>query len=425
MQAHVGSELYRLPENSSARLACDWLMGQIGDAAQALLLLRPPDAGVAAPAGDTLELLVFDHGTNARQQRCWPAGMADGKRLPSLDLTRLPAAWLAEPGRLACADLLTHRMAQAFLLDTPPVQALLARQLAASLEYAHAPAARAARCASFAEGARFAVVQAGASQAFPGLARLWLQKAHAAALALLLDGCGRWCPAVDTQAPACWPEAEALLGMALAEDWTSALGLDDDPARLATPLRRMQMLLLRDCLRMTPDDARWPASVSTSIRWAYAYWHDPRELETRLVAAQLLANAGQPAQAVFQLREVGFALARVAMLRQRARERWSQPLQFDLPECDVAQDLFRHHPDMLDELQQVLDGPSALSGGSLAPMLNLLARQREATQAVLTSHDPALAAGLAAAPDWALDAPPHDPPMPSPASAFVGIGLGA
>ncbi|HSI50849.1 MAG TPA: hypothetical protein VLA61_21490 [Ideonella sp.] len=423
MQAHVRSEPYCFPENSPARLACDWLMGQLGDAAQALMLLHPDGPG--APAADTLALLVLDHGAQLRQQRCWPAGMVDGRRLPSLQLTRLPAAWLAEPGRLACADLLTHRIVHARLLDTPPTPPLLARQLDASLDFAHAPAARAARCASFAEAARFAAEQACASQAFPGLARLWLQKAHAAALALLLDGCGRWCPAADTQAPLYWPVAEALLGMPLAAQWTGALGLDDDPSRLATPLRRMQMLLLRDCVRMTPDDARWPAGVSTSLRWAYAYWHDPRELEARLGAAQMLAQAGQPGQAVCQLREVGFALARVAMLRQRVRERWSHPLQFEQPECDVAQDLFKHHPDMLDELRQVLAGPSALSGWSLAPMLNLLARQREATQAVLANHDPALAAGLAAAPAWALDAPPPDPQMPSDASAFVGLGLGA
>jgi hypothetical protein len=359
----------------------DWLDRQRPAAA----FLRRPEHDADPRAEGDLDLLVFDDGAaDLLVERVVPAVG------PTLDLLRLPAALLTQPARLAAMGLITHRLMSArCVADRDGAGRPAAAAVAAA---SRQPEACRSRLASFLELGALAVREVGVTRDWPALARFWLHMAHAAALAALLDGHGRWCPAVYTRPLAAAREAETLLGGPVALPMTQALGLHDDAAALIDPLRTLHARVRQRC-----PEPHWPAAMPAATRWEYRYWWAPAELNERLAAA------GSGPAAVFYLRYVAYSVLRLAMLHQRAREHWPRPIPFLRPETEVRPDLEAHQPDLLP-LADAVFGPADSAA---------LDHALDATLALhhqVTARLDALGLGVAAARPWA----PHGAaPLPS------------
>lgn len=318
----------------------DWLAQN--DPRAAFLRRRDHD-GDTRPDAD-LDLLVFDDtADDLLVQR-----HVDTRRpeAPTLDLLRLPARALEDPGRLASMGLITHRLITSDCVHARDGCALAAADAVAAL--ATTREARAARLASFLELGALTVREIGVTRDWPGLSLFWLHMAHSALLATCLDLHGQWCPNIYTRPLDAARRAEPLLGPGVHDGLVARLLLDRDPAPLARAVADMHAMTRSRC----PEPA-WPAQVQSATRQEFRYWSASAELQERLAAA------GDGPGAVFYLRYVAYSVLRVAMLHQRAVEGWAQPLPFLRPETEVRPDLARHHPWLLPLADSVFGNVSA------------------------------------------------------------------
>lgn len=306
----------------------DWLAQHDPRAA---FLRRPDHDGDARPDAD-LDLLVFDDmADDLLVQRHVATGRPGA---PTLDLLRLPARTLDDPGRLASTGLITHRLITSDCVHDRDGQAKATAAAVSTLALTHQ--ARAARLASFLELGALTVREIGVTRDWPGLSLFWLHMANSALLATCLDLHGLWCPNVYTRPLDAARRAEPLLGPGVHDDLVARLRLDCDPAPLARAVAELHAMTRSRC----PEPV-WPAQVQAATRQEFRYWSAPEELQERLAAA------GTGPAAVFYLRYVAYSVLRVAMLHQRAVEGWPHPLPFLRPETEVRPDLVRHHPSLL------------------------------------------------------------------------------
>ena len=306
----------------------DWL--QHHDPRAAFLRL-PGHDGDTRPDAD-LDLLVFDDAADDLlvQRHVDP----ERPGAPTLDLLRVPARALGDPGRLASMGLITHRLVTSQCIHDRDGRAGAVADEVARL--AQTDLARAARLASFLELGALTVREIGVTRDWPGLSLFWLHMAHGALLATCLDLHGQWCPNVYTRPLDAARRAEPLLGRSAHDGMIARLQLDRDPAPLAQAVQAMHEMARSRC----PEPA-WPPQVQAATRQEFRYWSEPAELQERLAAA------GTGPGAVFYMRYVAYSVLRVAMLHQRAVEGWPHALPFLRPETEVRPDLARHHPSLL------------------------------------------------------------------------------
>lgn len=341
----------------------DWLARH---APVAAWLRRPEFDDDPRPAAE-LDLLVFDEHVDGMALVREPGA-------PALDIVRLPAALLHDPARLAAWGLFTHRLASADLVHDRDGRGAAAQ--AAWRDAWRTPAAVDRRVSAFLDTGRLTVREIGVSWDWPALGFFWLQIAGSALIAARLDAAGHWCPNVYTRPLAAARRAEALGGGPLEAPLRATLRLDGiDPAPLPAALARLHALVRERC---TPEPD-WPEGIGLPARQEWRYWLAPAELDERLAAAAALAAQGEAAAAVLYLRYAAYSLLRVAMLHQRALDRWPQTVVFLQPETQIRPDLARHHPDLLPLADMLL------GSGDVASLQAAVAATQAARQDLLAT----------------------------------------
>jgi hypothetical protein len=327
-------------------------------------LRRPEYDDDPRPAAE-LDLLVFD-------DRVDGMALAREPGTPALDIVRLPAALLADPARLAAWGLFTHRLASADLVHDRDGRGAAAQ--AAWTAAWRTPAAVDRRVSAFLDTGRLTVREIGVSWDWPALGFFWLQIAGSALIAARLDAAGHWCPNVYTRPLAAARRAEAPGGAPLEAPLRAVLRLDGvDPAPLPALLAQLHARVRERCL----PEPHWPESISPAAREEWRYWIAPAELDERLAATAALAAGGEAAAAVLYLRYAAYSLLRVAMLHQRALDRWPQTVVFLQPETEIRPDLVRHQPELLPLADALL------GGGDIAALQDAVAATQAARRDLL------------------------------------------
>jgi hypothetical protein len=342
----------------------------------AIVFVRADAHEPDSPITRDLDLLVFDSSDDLCVERV-EIGLNGA---PTLDLIRLPAAFLRDPAHLARHGLITHRLLASRLVEASPSSGATAQ--AAVRELTWQRESQVARIAGFLEMGWLTVREVGVTRDFPALALFWLHMAHAACFAAILDAARRLCPNVYTRPFLYLDELETLLGRQLRAPMVATLALNTDPAGLEQPLRTLQAYVRNHC----PEPV-WPEEIRSGTRSEYRYWSSPRELAWRIATAREMAAHGNLAGAVFYLRYCAYSLARIAMIHQRVCEGVRQPLSFIRPESAVMPDLRAHHPDILPPLSAVLNGLCPASPSEVDAAVLQVQELREAVLAFVAERN--------------------------------------
>ncbi len=309
------------------------------------ILVRLPLRDPNTPDTSDLDFLVF-----ASVDALLPARLAlNGTRQYDcpIDLIWLPVANLDKASDFAANGVLPHRLLGSEVVwDRSGRVAEFVSDVRRQFDQ---PAAQRRRLHGFSELARYAVEEIGISWDFPPIALFWLHMAHAACLAMAVDGTRGLCANVYTRPFDYLPNIDATGDFDISEDFEVGLRLDVDPSALVEPLRGMHRIVTQRCPE--PD---WPAAMRPTTRYEYRYFSSHRELEWRLRVADELTRKGQHPAAVFYLRFWAYSLARVAMVHRRAAE--GRDVSFVRPARAVRPDLAAYCPDLLPPLEQILSG---------------------------------------------------------------------
>ncbi len=329
------------------------------------IAVRVPLRDPHTPDTSDLDFLVF-----ASVDALLPARLSLKGKRPfdcPVDLIWLPVANLDNPRDFAANGLLPHR-----LLSSEVVWDRCGRVT----EFVNAvrthfgqPDVQQRRLHGFSELARYTVEEIGISWDFPPIALFWLHMAHAACLAMAIDGNGGLCANVYTRPFDHLPDVDSTDGFDFSQEFVETLRLNLNPGALVEPLRQMHGIVTQRCL-----EPAWPAVMRPTTRYEYRYFSSQHELEWRIRVAEELMRRGQDSAAVFSLRFWAYSLARVAMVHRRAAE--GRDVSFVRPARAVRPDLAAHCPELLPHLEQILSGDTTVTIDDIRRGIERLLRLR-------------------------------------------------
>ena len=318
--------------------ALHWALPQLRQRAKAVFV-RQPLLDPLLPDTADIDLLAFGDVPALLPERLWPPDA------PPVDIIWLPAAMLEDAQRLARWGLIAHRLAGSapiFHCDERSLQG--AEQAVAQLR---TPSIQAARLNGIFEMGWATVYEIGVSWDFPSLARLWLQIAWSALLAVAADAAGRLAPNVYTRPFDALASIDPPIGTRLAA-FAPHLQLDTKAveALIAATDR------LHTCVTRSFPEPQWPAGYRADTAQEYRYYASRRELDWRLgVVREMLAREQQQA-AVAYLRFWAYSLARIPVVHDCALH--NIDTAFGRPLRPMRAELERLCPPALEELQTVL-----------------------------------------------------------------------
>lgn len=353
-----------------------------------IVLARTPLIDPCFPDSTDLDLLVFGDVDGILPERL--TGSRDSR--VRTDVVWLPRRSLADPSDLARQGLIAHRVLASQVVHDPTGYGT--RQCERLRSEMYRQPGQTQRLIGFLDLGFSAVREIGVTWDFPALALFWLHMAAAACVAVMLDVSRQLCPNVYTRPLEHLRKVDAP-DRALERAFVTALRLDVGPSALAAPLRRIHRIVSRRF-----PEPEWPTVMRQATRYEYRYFGGTDELEWRLGVAEEMTGRGEGAAAVFYLRFWAYALARLPMVHQRAKE--GVDVSFVRPERAVRPDLETHCPDILDDLSAVLGGPPPFDLAALSDSLTLLQDLRERA----VSHVTAQGIELAGLRPWRPFKPP-------------------
>lgn len=347
----------------------DRVIPHLGAKAEAVFV-RTPIIDDVCPDTSDADVLVFGRVDRLMPER---VHLSDRRRPATIDIMWYPSTALREPKRLAAEGLVAHRLLGSTQVFDTTGRAAAARQEIGTLMYR--PDIQTRRLAGFLEMGCLTVREVGITWDFPALAVFWLQMAHSACLAAMVDAMRGVCPNVYTRPFDYVSEIEHETRVGLRERLVTALHLDADPLELMAPLERIHRTVSARF-----SEPPWSPNTRSDTRAEYAYVISRQELEWRIRAAsEMVARAADPAAACAYLRFWAYSLSRIPAVWQRVHE--GMEVSFLRPDRAVRPDLERVCPDIVDDLTTVLSGKRSITVSqveeSLAQLLRLRARTLE------------------------------------------------
>lgn len=361
------------------------------------LFVRQPLVDAQCPDTGDIDLLAFGPVDDLMPERLFlPEG--------AVDLIWLPTQSLDDPEKFAARGIVPHRLLTSRIVHDRTGRA--ERQARLVAERMFEPAVQAKRIAGLLEMGFLTVQEIGITWDYPPLALFWLHIAYAACLAALADGARSLCPNVYSR-PFDYTDAlERRTGLSLTTPYVAALRLQENPAAVDPVLRRIQAVVSA----RFPEPA-WPSGAKGSTRSEYRYFGAPAETEFRIEAAGEMSRRGRPANALFYLRLMGYALARIPGVHDDS-SRGETPA-FLRPPRAVRPELEALCPEIVPDLALVLAGPEALDVAEVRHSLGALTALRRQTLAFLESRDIVLPSLREWVPFQAKD-PSYDTDRPEP-----------
>jgi hypothetical protein len=356
---------HALSAEASLRAAVAHLAGR-ADA----IFAREPLVDPYCPDTGDVDLLVFGPVRDLLPERLFlPEG--------PVDLIWLPTTTLDDPARFAARGVVPHRLLSSRLVHDRTGGA--DRQARLVEDAMFEPAVQAKRIAGLLELGFLTVREMGITWDYPALALFWLHVSYAACLAALADATRTLCPNVYSRPFDYTGRLEERTGLALTAPYLDVLRLRQDPAELAPALWRIHAAVSR-----FPEPA-WPPGAKDATKYEYRYFGAASELEWRIRAAAEMSRRGRPANGVFYLRLMGYALARIPSVHADS-VRGETPA-FLRPPRRIRRELEGLCPEVVSDLAFVLGGPEPLDVSDVKHSLGALSTLRRQALALIESRD--------------------------------------
>jgi len=342
---------------------------RLADRADAIFV-REPLVDPHAPDTGDVDLLVFGPVGDLLPERYFlPEG--------PVDLIWLPNESLADVTKIAARGVIPHRLVSSRIVHDRSGEAEgRARRVAEEMFRADVQARRIAGLLQL--GFR-TVREIGITWDYPALALFWLHVAYAACLAAIADATRTLCPNVYSRPFDYTGPLEERTGLDLTRPYVEALRLGGDPGDLVPTLWRIHAVVSRF------PEPEWPAGAKGSTRYEYRYFGARAELEWRIRAAAEMSRRGRPANGVFYLRLMAYALARIPSVHADSTR--GETPAFLRPPRQVRPELEALCPELVSDLALVLGGADPLDEVDVKSSLGALSTLRRQTLAFLESRD--------------------------------------
>ena len=339
------------------------------------ILIRDPPVDIRCPDTSDLDFVVLadiEEMCSERLQLIAPSNNCT----TMADLTWLPWNWVNDAESAATRGWVPHRVLSSKLVwDSGRDLARHCREIRTNM---YRSDIQEKRTAVFLGLGLDTVREIGITWDFPALALFWLHMAHAACLAVILDGMRRLCPNVYTRPFDYLDEVERQVLPGLRSQWIGALRLDADLLQIIPALKRTHGVISQ---RFPEPD--WPANIRAGTRFEYRYWLSQRELQWRIEVALEMARRGDAAGAVFYLRFCAYATARIPMVHVRSIE--GRVVSFLRPEQAILPELERLVPEVLEDLELIFAGTLGFNADALKGSLSVFDEFRQRSVAFLRS----------------------------------------
>ena len=336
------------------------------------IFIRNPAIDFRFPDTSDLDFLALADTDDLCSERLH---LAASDRTPMMiDVTWIPWTWVSDAELAATRGWVPHRLLSSTLVwSSGPNVAQLCQKIR---KHMYRPDIQQKRIGVFLNIGFETVREIGITWDFPSLALFWLHMAHAACLAVMLDGARRLCPNVYTRPFDYLDEIEDQGHVGLRRQWIETLHLDADPVELTTTLRRMHATLASKFPE--PD---WSPCMAAGTRFEYRYWHSSEELNWRCRVALEMMRRGDSAAAVFYLRFCAYAVARIPIICARNLE--GRNVSYLRPEKGILPELQRIAPEVIEDLDRILAGKRKLDETAITKSLSMLIALRDSAFAFL------------------------------------------
>jgi len=358
--------------SAGARAALREATARLAASADAIFV-REPLVDPGCPDNSDVDLLAFGPVDDVLPERLF---LRAGDAEVPVDVIWLPTTGLDDPVGFAGRGVLPHRLSSSRAVHDPT--GVAQRQARLVQEQMFQPAVQGRRIAGLLDLGFLTVQEIGITWDFPALALFWLHVAYAACLAVIADATRTLSPNVYSRPLDYTRSLEQLTGLSLTEPYVEMLRLGQEPETLVPALRRLHASVSR-----FPEPA-WPAGAKSSTRYEYRYFGARPELEWRIRAAAEMSRRGNPANGVFYLRLMAYALARIPGVHADSMR--GETPAFLRPPRAIRAELEALCPEVVGDLGFILGGPEPPDVAQVKQALGALSALRRQALAFVHSR---------------------------------------